>query len=99
MLFVKNIGKILSGKFVHSCLRIQTCAWVKQAPGWNGENCSGRAGMKELVLFIIAKKKSGMWYDCFLEIHQRAKHHERRKICELTASTGNGRSVGRWIDV
>lgn len=89
MLFAKTIGKMLSGNSVHSCLRIQTCARVEQAPGRNGENCSCRAGMKELVLFIIAKERLG--YDCFLEIHQRAEHHERRKICELTAYTGNGR--------
>lgn len=33
MLFAKTIGEILSGKSVHSCLRIRTCAWVEQAPG------------------------------------------------------------------
>lgn len=59
MLFAKSIGKMLSGNFVHSCLSIQTCAWVEQAPGRNGGNCSCRAGVKELVLFIIVKERLG----------------------------------------
>lgn len=29
---------------------------MSKADTWIKENCSGRAGMKELVLFIIAKK-------------------------------------------